>query len=326
MQKLKKRHIYIAACAPDGGIMHGIIDSNGKIEIRDTACCDRPMYLALKGQRLYTLLRKPDENSLYSGLTYFEVNEDGSLGKQGDVMSTKGEVACHLAVLDSGIYAVNYISGSVIKFPEKVVTHTGKGPNPKRQDAPHTHFVCETPDEKFICVNDLGADRIVVYDKQLNKYSETVMPAGCGPRHLAFSEKGEYAYCINELSSTVTVLGYCNGSFTVGKSYSTLPQNFSGESTAAAIRVHGEYLYASNRGADTVCVFKIVGDGLEKLTEFDCGGKSPRDFNITGDLIVCTNESSNNVTVFRKTASGFEKTDDVFAKSPLCVIFGGEAK
>ena len=47
MTQFEKRHIYIAACAPDGGIMHGIIDSNGKIEIRDTACCDRPMYLAV---------------------------------------------------------------------------------------------------------------------------------------------------------------------------------------------------------------------------------------------------------------------------------------
>lgn len=326
MPKLEKRHIYIAACEPDGGIMHGEISDSGKIEIKDTAYCDRPMYLALKGQRLYTLLRKPDEGSPYSGLTYFNVNKDGSLGEQGDIMSTKGEVACHLAVLDSGIYAVNYISGSVIKFPERLVTHTGKGPNAKRQGAPHTHFVCASPDNKFICVNDLGADKIAVYDNELNKYSEVAMPAGCGPRHLAFSKDGEYAYCINELSSTVTVLGYKEGRFNVGKSYSTLPDNYSGESTAAAIRIDGEYLYASNRGADTVCVFKLKGDGLEKYTEFDCGGKSPRDFNITGNLIVCTNESSNNVTVFRKTAEGFEKTDDVFAKSPLCVIFGDEAK
>ena len=78
--------------------------------------------------------------------------------------STKGIVACHLAESDGSIYCVNYLSGSVIKMPDTVDTHSGHGINPKRQDAPHTHYVCESPDGKYIFVTDLGIDKIFVYN------------------------------------------------------------------------------------------------------------------------------------------------------------------
>ena len=124
---------------------------------------------------------------------------------------------------------------------------------------------------------------------------------------------------MNELSNDVSVFEWNNGKPILKGTYSAI-SDFKGESTAAAIRIKGEYLFISNRGADTISRFKIVGDKLELFENTYCGGKGPRDFNIIDDYIICTNENSNDVTVLnlenRKPVLTGERLE---IDSPLCV-------
>ncbi|MDP4119402.1 MAG: lactonase family protein, partial [Bacillota bacterium] len=311
-----KYNIYISSCDKNGGIYRYILNENGTLSFADKMPVDRPMYLVPEGNNLYAPLRESFSDGT-SGIASYSVKENGALSDLGEVVSTKGKVACHLAVENGCIYCVNYVSGSVIKMPDKLVTHHGKGINPLRQEAPHTHYVGFTPDNKYVVVTDLGLDKIYFYDKELNYKFDVSVSLGAGVRHLVFSDNGKYMYAVNELSATVCVFSYGDEINMLGE-YNVLPEDFSGENTAAAIRLHNGKLYVSNRGHNSVTCFNIKEDKLEREYILPCGGKGPRDFDIFGDYLVCTNENSDNVTVFDITTK--KMTDDISLKTPISVI------
>lgn len=312
-------NLYIASCCREGGIYQYSVTEDNQIQFVAKTACDRPMYLAKEEDNLYVLLREPFKGSDNSGLVSYKMNERGGLHSPSEILTTHGKCACYLSVRDKEVYIANYLSGNLVKMPDKVKVHWGSGADPIRQEAPHTHYVDFTCNHQFLLAADLGTDCIYCYDRDLNEVSKTPMPKGSGARHM-IDDEGT-VYCVGELSSTVSIFRHEKGKLTFIKSYSTLPDDFKGESTAAAIRKQGGYLYVSNRGHDSICVFKIEGEELKHLGFVHSGGKSPRDFNIFGHLLVCTNESSDNVTFFEIT-DGFPKilSLEIKMKSPLCVI------
>lgn len=316
------KHIYILSCEKTGGIYHYLF-GNGKFQFIEKMPLDRPMYAIIRDNKMYAILREIDKKTHFGGILSFDIAENGSIINPTEIESTNGIVPCHLEVLENNKYVVNYLSGSIVKIKEKTVTHNGKGTHPTRQEAPHTHYVCTSPDKKYILCTDLGLDTIFIYDTDLEEKFTVKVPDGSGPRHLCFSEDGIYLYCVNELSNDVSVFEWNDGKPILKGTYPALP-DFKGESTAAAIRIKDKYLYISNRGADTISRFRIVGEKLELLENTYCGGRGPRDFNIIDDYIICTNENSNDVTIL-KLENGLPvlTTQKIKIDSPLCVI-GGE--
>ena len=299
-----------------------MLNAEGKLLFLDKVQLDRPMYAIIRENKLYVILREIDEATHFGGLLSFDIDEKGRLINPTEIECTNGIVPCHLEIIENNKYVVNYLSGNIVKIGEKTVTHNGKGLHPIRQKSPHTHFVCASPDKKYILCTDLGIDKIFIYDNDLNEKYSVKLPAGSGARHLCFSENGKYVYCVNELSNDISVLEWNNGNPKLKGTYSAIA-DFKGESTAAAIRISGDYLYISNRGADTISRFKTIEDKLELVENTYCGGKGPRDLNIIDNYIICTNENSNSVTVLK-----LEKDKPVLTNeqleigSPLCVIGG----
>ena len=89
-----------------------------------------------------------------------------------------------------------------------------------------------------------------------------------------------------------------------------------------------QFVYASNRGHQSIAVFKVEEDGaaLSLVEIVDCGGDWPRDFNISNDdqFLVCAHEVSGNVALFeRDTETGrltlLEKKQQ--AAEGVCVQF-----
>jgi 6-phosphogluconolactonase len=318
-------HVYIAACAPNGGIYHYTIEENGRLTEKEYTPCPSPMYLVKEGKRLFVPLRGGTSENNESYLVTFAINEDGSLCPEDGMLSTKGCCACHLTVENGTAWAVNYASGSVVRLPEgTLVTHTGKGPHPTRQKGPHTHYVCLSPDGGHLLVTDLGIDAILLYTKELCELGRLTLPAGAGPRHLAFSPDGKLLYCANELGCSVSIFAYDGASSKLLETIPTLPADFTGQNTTAAIRVVGDELFVSDRGFDTITVFKREGSTLTPSYRIPCGGSSPRDFDITPDgrFLICTNEFSDLVTVFEKKNGKFERLPQTLTlPRPLCVIY-----
>ena len=320
IQMILSQHynLYISSCHENGGIYHCNLNRNGEIEICDKLSLPKVMYTVIKNNSLYAILRSPFSENNDSGIVRIDLCENGSMRTVGEIHSTKGEVGCHLYADNDDLYAVNYISGSVIKLPDTLVIHKGKSVNITRQNAPHTHYINVSPNGKYIYVTDLGTDKIYTYDKNLNCINTTSASLGAGPRHLAFSDDGRYAFCVNELSSTVAMYKISDDKLILVDEKSTL---FGGnpESAAAAVRCKGKFVYASNRGDDSVVEFSFDEKGLKQERRYDCGGKSPRDFDIIEDLIICTNELSDNVSVINKNGEILSELKNI--ANPLCVSY-----
>lgn len=322
------KNVYIASSPKDGGIYRYTLNVDGTLTFCEKFDIQSPMYMEINGDKMYIV--GDDRPSSYA--TYCTINPDGTLIDAMEMMSTEGKAGCHITVLDDNIYVANYSSGSLIKFnsdgTSKLVVHEGSGPNKSRQEMPHVHHVIFTPDKKYLCATDLGIDAIVMYDRDLNYIGQADIPAGHGPRHITFSPCGKYAYCVNEVENTVTTLEYDGEQLIVRNTYSILPKDYNDGGTAAAIRItqDGEYLYASNRGHNSIACCKVNGTELDVFEIVSCGGDWPRDINLTPDdkFLYCTNEHSDTVTIFKRdeVTGKIEQLEQIVnIPAPLCVVF-----
>ena len=316
-----KQHIYLASRTDEGGILHCVLEENGQLVLRERCEAKSPAWLCRDGQTLYALLREPF--LLNSGIIRFSIRGDGSLEPIEGLASTHGTIGAHIYAEGGQVWCANYINGTVIAMPDKLLPFNGKGADPVRQSSSHPHCVCPTPDGRFLCVCDLGRDRIELLTRGLEPVSSTEAPAGSGPRHLVFSADGCYAYCSAELSSAVCVFSYAEGRLTFLHSVSTLPEDCLVESAAAAIHLSedGERLYVSNRGHDSIAVFAVNGAGLTLLGHIPSFGRSPRDFALAGEYLLCANEFSDNVQVFSlKDRIPTEPVCTLAVEMPWCVL------
>jgi 6-phosphogluconolactonase len=155
---------------------------------------------------------------------------------------------------------------------------------------------------------------------------------GSGPRHLVFHPNGKFMYVLNELTATVSVFGYDGASGTTKalETVSMMPDRFEGQQWAAAIRItaDGRFLYASNRGHDSIAMFAVNGQTgkLTTLGHQSTGGKVPRDFNIdpTGQWLLAANQATDTVVTFKinQTTGVLEETGIVTeVATPVCLTF-----
>jgi 6-phosphogluconolactonase len=285
------------------------------------------------------------------GVSAFSVDRaTGKLTFLNEVAS-RGADPCYITVDQSGKYVLvaNYTGGSVAAFPisddgklgkaSAFVQHTGHGLNPKRQEAAHAHSIDLSPDERFAFVDDLGLDELLVYkfDKSKGSLKPNNPPfakldAGAGPRHFALHPSGKFAYVVSELASTVTAfsIDLKVGVLHRSQSISTLPDDFKGENDDAEIRIHpsGKFLYASNRGHDSIAVFAIDSSKgtLTPIEHTSTAGKTPRSFEIdpTGTLLFAENQQSNNIVNFHldeKTGKLTPTGKVLEVGQPVCVKF-----
>ena len=316
------------------------------------AATDNPSFLAAdpKGRFLYAV----NELEAFGGeptgaVSVFAIERaSGTLTLLQQVPSLGGSPA-HLSLDGSArhLLVANYGGGNVAVFPigddgrlgphSAFVQNVGSSVNAERQAGPHAHFIEVTNDNRLAITADLGLDKLLLHRFDATKGSLTpadpafvAMDPGAGPRHVAFAPTGKYVYVVNELSSTVTVCAYESGSGALRKvqTVPTLPANFAGSNTAAEIAVDatGSFLYASNRGHDSIAVFGIhPGDGsLKPLEWVPSGGKAPRHFAIdpTGQWLLAANQGSDTISLLRVdpnsgrlTATGRSLT----VVSPVCV-------
>ncbi len=239
------------------------------------------------------------------------------------------------------VLSANYSSGNVSFYKDtdgklshiQSSTHYGTGPNKNRQEKPHAHSIRVDPTNRYAYAADLGADKIMVYniasDSIQIQDSVTCKP-GAGPRHLDFSPGGDMMAVLNELNSTVTTFEkdsngiYKNEVMTIAM----LPDTFKGFSKAADIHFSpdGQFLYASNRGFNSIAIFKVMDKKLQ-FVEWETEGINwPRNFSIdpSGKFILVANRDSDNITVYKRDLSSGSLTRlnyEVTINKPVCIKF-----
>ena len=312
----------VASCVKDGGVYRFRLYEDGGIEVCKKLPIPSPMYIQLKGNRLWAVLRAPFSDSNQSGVAAYDV----TTGKQiTDIFPTKGEVACHIAVEEDDVYCANYIGGSVIKLSDRLEVHKGIGIDPVRQNCPHVHSVCFSPDKQFVLSCDLGLDTVFVYDRDLKLVSTAKVPNGSGARHLVFSKDGKFVYVMNEMGGSISIFSYQFGALDYVDTLSVLPSAFSGIGSGAAIKLSadGTCRYVTERATQSIITLSADGADLKILTRTDCNGREPRDFTLLADdrFAVCTNQFDNTVALFRMSPKGIPIFfTQVQIDSPLCAV------
>lgn len=322
--------------------------------LAQTTEIEHPFFLALS----------PDHNFLYAihaekfgGAEDEDVAAFSVEGRSGKLtllnrQSAKGSASCYLHVDATGqtVVVANYSSGSVAALPVKkdgslgqaasFVQHEGggSGVDLKRQNGPFAHSIVVSPGNRFAYAADLGLDKIFCY--QLDPAAATLSshskqpfietPPGSGPRHLSFHPNGKFLYAINELSNSVTVFDHDDpsGMLTMRQTISTLPDDFEGKSYCADLKItpDGNFLYGTNRGHDSIAVYRIGDDGgLTLLGIEPSRGKGPQNLAITSDgrWLLCANMPGNNLAVFRidPKSGALEATGEPLeVTKPSCVL------
>jgi 6-phosphogluconolactonase len=209
------------------------------------------------------------------------------------------------------------------------------GFDPRRQEKPHGHSIDPTPDGRFAIVCDLGLDKVFVHT--LDRERATLAPhgfaatkAGAGPRHFALHPSGRFGYCVNELDLTVTAFAFDpqTGTLTEIQTLPTLPDTVTDRQgfSTAEIAVHpaGTFLYASNRGHDSIAMYAIDGASgkLSFLGVEPARVKTPRHFAIApgGRFLLTAGQDSGTVAIFALDAqTGRLSFTDRTIAVPKCV-------
>jgi len=311
-----------------------------------------PSFLAATsgGQFLYAVNELDHFNSQATGgLSAFAIDSATGKLKLLNQASSRGAGPAHIALDRTGrfVFVANYDGGSVSVFrllPDGKIgdsttfdQHSGSSVNHERQEAPHAHAIAMSPDNHFALVADLGLDEVFVYPFDVSRGTLgqpriVKTEPGVGPRHLTFSNDAKFVYVINELKSSITVYSFDprDGAMSPQQTISSLPTKFTGESNSAEIVLHpsGKFLYASNRGDDSIAAFAVDPSKgtLALIGHISTGGKTPRSFaiNPSGQWLLAANQNSNSVVAFhidRESGKLTPTGQSIEVKSPAMVDF-----
>ena len=318
------------------GIYH-LVEEDGH-SLTCAASADNPSWLVRDHSKgiVYAVSEVSNGSASGGGVTVFKERSNGRL-KLTQSMPSEGDDPCHLTLGDNQLIATNYSSGSVISYSIRDngelgdshrVDHEGSGPDPDRQEAAHAHSSVKV--NGSIVVADLGTDRLMVYDSNLDLKDEVTMPAGAGPRLMSVA--GGKLYVICELSNTIETYQLGDHQYNHIGSVSTLPEEFDGTSFAAHIEIStdGRFMYGSNRGHDSVVVMSLAGDLPRPVQWVPSGGRHPRHFILaknaltkTESCLVVANRDDNNIVFYQRDSETGLLTDmnrQIEVPSPVCIV------
>ncbi|GIG23080.1 hypothetical protein Cch01nite_38040 [Cellulomonas chitinilytica] len=312
---------------------------------------------ALSGARLVVetpapsfLVAHPTAPVLYAvdeeqdgAVTLFDVVDDDLRPRV--TVSSGGADPCHLLLDDEArtLLVANYSAGTLGVLPldadggfsaevlaaggpAQVLGHTGAGPHPERQEAPHAHFVAVAPGGHHVLVVDLGTDEVRRYSRDLESGLLTEdgvavsLPPGTGPRHLAFAVDGSRAYVVGELDVTVHVLAWDEPTAR-GELVQTLPATTSedeGTRLPAHVVLDGNRLLVGVRGPDVVSTFTVDDDGLLRPDgEHVLPGGWPRHHTVVDGWTVVAQQTGAGLVVL--DADGAQ-VGSALVPAPACVV------
>ena len=346
--------VYFGSRGPDskGIYMSRLEMDSGKLTDPTVAVeTDSPGFLAFNPDktRMYCIGRMKNAAGKSTG-SVESFNIDRKTGKLTAInkQSTRGGV-CHLSLDPKGkaVLVANYGGGSVASYPinddgsigpmASFIEHQGSSVNPKRQKGPHAHSINVDATGRYAVAADLGTDKLLVYKldtatAKLTPHSEAKVAPGAGPRHFTFHNNGKFGYLLNELGGTITVFSWDagKGKFAEVQTISTLPEGYDAWNSTAEIRMHpnGKFVYASNRGHDSIAVFRADSETgkLSFVQREGTRGHHTRNFCLdpTGKFLLAAAMLDDRVSVFRVDgATGkIEYTGHrIDVPGPMCVRF-----
>lgn len=307
----------------------GQLESRGKLDLEGApgAMTNDP-----KRQVLYAGVRS--KNSVAT----LAINQrDGQLKLLG--MTTVADNPVYLATDRAGRFLLTayYGAAKAAIYPIQSDSKIGGEATSLVTTDKNPHSIQIDPSNRYVFVPNTGADKVLQF--KFDAATGKIMPntpaelntgTDTGPRHFWFHPKADFLYFVNEKGSSVTCcrLDKSNGTLAAFQTIPTLPNDFKGNNTCAHIEStpDGKYLYASNRGHDSLAIFSIDAES-GKLTALghQPTEKTPRAFAIdpSGSFLIAAGQGSNQLATYRLGADGRLQPLAVIpvGKSPAWVQF-----
>jgi 6-phosphogluconolactonase len=316
---------------------------------RFVEACDyspNPHYLALDRTQRYLYSAHGDSSEVCSYARDAESGKLTPLNKQatgGDNSSTvMTDPSNRYAVIANGpgvaVFPIN-ADGSLAPRCDLVIPTGEPGPWRREQHGPHPHQASFDLTGRFVVVPDKGLDKIHVFrfDADNGKLVCCDPPFvkaryGAIPRHVTFHPTRPFAYVVNEMDSTVNAYHWDTerGNLQPFQRIATTPTTYVGDNTGAEIAIlpSGRFLYASNRGHDSIVIYSVDAQSgvLEHVGWESVRGKKPRFFGLdpVAAHLYAANESSHTIVEYRiDQASGrLTHTGQIIPTgSPSCIVF-----
>jgi 6-phosphogluconolactonase len=181
---------------------------------------------------------------------------------------------------------------------------------------PKAHCIHTDPANRFVftphpmdlnCVDQFRFDA-VRGELSLNDPPTMTGEAKAGPRHLKFHPNGKWAYIVNEQGKSITFCHYDpeKGRLTKQQTLSTHPRDWYADSGSCAeiqICEDGRFVYASNRGHESITSFTIDPEsGKLALLECVATEKIPRSFDLMpgGRFVVAAGQGEGKLALYRR--------------------------
>ncbi|NLL70300.1 MAG: lactonase family protein [Epulopiscium sp.] len=238
----------------------------------------------------------------------------------------KGRGLCHLRYNDKNkkIYGSCYGSGSFHCVDDNLNQFHGEVYPKRSTHKAHAHCCSLSHDGRWLITTDLGLSCLEVYDLCLDvpfpaQLQQSVkLKRGLGPREVKWNQAGNRMYVVNELGNTVGVYAFDNKGGKIIEELAQVKTSFlerriKNYPASCIVTNNGKWMLLSNRGYNTISLFKIEEDGIPTLyKEYSCFGDWPRYIMLTKDekYFLVANQRSSEICVFR-----FEKE-----KNKLCFV------
>lgn len=322
----------------DGIVIAAFDREAGRLEVRHVVKGPRnPSYLAASpdGTRLYAVEELGADASPMTH-TYALDPASGALELLATAPSP-GAAACHVVTDRTGrfLYVSNFVSGDLLVYrldadgaarsAPQVIGRPGNG-------TARMHYAQEVPGG-LVLVCDAGNDAVAAYRKTGEGLATTPdyeikTAPGSFPRHFALLPDGQRLVVAHELAETLGLARLDAGAGSLLNVIPSLPEDFTGKSTGAAVRLHpnGRVAYMSNRGHESIFAAGIEADRLVPLGWAGSGGQTPRDFDIdpSGRWIIAAHQASNDLVVLAvdpETGMIGDEGQHLTTGTPVSVLF-----
>ena len=230
--------------------------------------------------------------------------------------STKGDPSfIEIDEKDRYLFTSNYEGGSIIVYPlkdGKIESHTDFQQFDSRRIKAYMHAIKNLPGTDLVVVSDQGHDNIRVFkhqDGKLHFQLDFLVADFTKPRQIAFKSDLNTMYVLNEEDSTLYVYNYDNyyEHFDLVQIVTTLFEPFFEKNNTGDLQVAGSFVFATNRGHNSVAVYEIKEDGrLDILESFSSGGEGPRTLAVlpNSKQLIVANEETNNLVVMDLLPNG----------------------
>ncbi|WP_300441586.1 lactonase family protein [Christiangramia sp.] len=314
---------------------------NGHLELKGTVAeVVNPSFLKVgrMGKYLFAVSELGPNDGDHGFIYSYEILEDGKL-KEISKKSSGAPAPCHIAIDRSNkyVFVSNYLGGVVMSYKINADGSLLQNQeiNLKNPQESHAHSVKISGDNRYAYIADLGNDKIWIFDFKDGKLVPheqqfIELKKGAGPRHISFAKNGSYAYSMNELNSTVSTFKVLkDGGLELIQNKSSLPESYKQSNSGADIHIHpsGKFIYASNRGHNSIAIFKVEDSGMLSNVDFvPVAGKTPRNFAISpfGKYLYAASQDTGNITTYKINADTgkLKPQEPVFEiKTPVCLEF-----